>query len=114
MSRRQLLPQALHVDGDRIRVRKDGQLLGDLGGGLLPRLKFLLGGKRVKPCVGVTRASSACSTAMDKNQNRDQPARVTELPLITSILDAENMTVIFHGPRRPRRIVSGRVSQSSP
>ncbi len=50
--RRQLLPQALHVNRDRIGVRKDGQLFGDLRGGLLPRLQFLLRGKHVEAMRG--------------------------------------------------------------
>ena len=50
--RRQLLPQALHVNRDRVGVRKDRQLLGDLGRGLLPGLHFLLRGKHVEAVRG--------------------------------------------------------------
>ena len=38
--RRQLLPQALHIDRDRIGIRQDRQLLGNLGRGLLSRLQL--------------------------------------------------------------------------
>ena len=49
---RQLLPQALHINRDWVRVGKDRQFRGHLGSGLLPRLNFLLGGKYVEAMRG--------------------------------------------------------------
>src|SRR6266436_7331390 len=51
--RSQLTSQALHVNRDRIRIRKDRQLFADLGGRLLSRLNFLLGGEHVKAVRGL-------------------------------------------------------------
>ena len=50
--RRQLLPQTLHINRDRVGVWKDGQLFADLGRRLLSRLNFLLGGKHVEAVRG--------------------------------------------------------------
>ena len=72
---RQLLPQPLHVNRNRVRVRKHRQLPGDLGRGLLPGLHFLLRGKHVEAVRGLDPGLERLDLQDTKGQQHGQAAQ---------------------------------------